>query len=55
LLSLKLIAAFAVNSASANVVPLAGGAAAAPILTGAAGKYATLQSDGTNWQIMAAN
>jgi hypothetical protein len=55
LLNLKLIAAFAVNSASANVVPLAGGAAAAPILPATAGKYASLQSDGTNWQIMAAN
>jgi hypothetical protein len=49
----KNIAAFAVVSASSNVVPLAGGAAGTAILAATAGSFATLQSDGTNWQIMA--
>ena len=52
---LKTIAAFTVVSASSNVVPLAGGAAATAILAATAGKYATLVSDGTNWIIMQAN
>jgi hypothetical protein len=51
----KTIQAQAVDSASSNVVPLAGGAAGTAILTGTAGKYAELVSDGTNWVIMAAN
>lgn len=41
------------NSASSNVVPLAGGAAGTAILSANAGRWATLVSDGTNWQIMA--
>ena len=52
---LKTIAAFTVVSASSNVVPLAGGAAATAILAATAGKFATLVSDGTNWIIMQAN
>jgi len=36
-------------SASSNVVPLAGGAAATAILEAVAGANATLVSDGTNW------
>ena len=52
---LKTIAAFTVVSASANVVPLAGGAAGTAILSATAGKYATLVSDGTNWITMQAN
>jgi hypothetical protein len=48
-------AAFTVVSASSNVVPLAGGAAGTAILAAAAGKYATLVSDGTNWIITQAN
>ena len=52
---LKLIAAFAVNSAAANVVPVTGGAATAAILPATAGKWCVLQSDGTSWQIMMAN
>lgn len=55
LVYLKLIAAFAVNSGSANVVPLIGGTATAAIMPATAGKYCVLQSDGTNWQIMQAN
>jgi hypothetical protein len=54
-LHLKLTTAFAVNSASANVVPLVGGAATTAIMPATAGKFCLLQSDGTNWQIMEAN
>lgn len=52
---IKNLQAFTVVSASSNVVPLAGGAAATAILAATTGKYATLVSDGTNWVIMAAN
>lgn len=52
---IKTIQAQAVNSASSNVVPLAGGAAGTAILTGTAGKWARLKSDGNNWVIMAGN
>lgn len=51
----RTIAAQTVVSASSNVVPLAGGAAGTAILAATAGKWAWLQSDGANWQIMAAN
>jgi hypothetical protein len=53
-LFLKETGAGAVSSASSNVVPLAGGSAGTAILT-AAGKWAQLHSDGTNWIIMEAN
>lgn len=52
---LRTIAAFTVVSASANVVPLAGGAAGTAILAATAGKWATLVTDGTNWTIAEAN
>jgi len=54
---LHLLTQFAgtVTSASSNVVPIAGGAAGTAILTATAGKYALLQSNGTNWLIVAAN
>ena len=48
----------AVNSASSNIVALAtapGGATTNVILTGTAGKWATLQSNGTYWVVMAGN
>jgi|SRR5215472_3038622 len=48
-------AAFAISSATANVVPLAGGSAATTLLAATAGKFCTLQGNGTNWQIMNAN
>ncbi len=51
---LKTVVAQAVNSASANVVPLVGGSAGAAILAGTAGKWATLVSDGTSWLVMQA-
>lgn len=54
-LTLRNTAAFAINSASSNVVPLAGGAATTAILSGAAGKWAQLRSDGSSWNIEAAN
>lgn len=46
--------AFAVNSASTNVISITGSATTA-ILAATAGKWATLVSDGTNWVIMQAN
>lgn len=54
-LYLKTIAAQTVVSASSNVVPLVGGVAGTAILAATAGKWAWLQSDGTNWVIMASN
>ncbi len=45
----------AVISASSNVVPIAGGAAGTAILAATAGKFAVLQSNGTNWLIVSAN
>ena len=51
---IKTIAAQTVVSASANVVPLTGGAAGTAILAAVAGRWATLVSDGTNWIVMAA-
>jgi hypothetical protein len=44
-----------VVSASANVVPLTGGAAGTAILAATAGKWAKLVSDGTNWLITSGN
>lgn len=52
-LYLKTIAAQAVNSASSNVVPLGTATAGTAILTANAGRWAFLQSNGTNWVIMA--
>jgi hypothetical protein len=54
-LVLRTIQAQAVVSASANVVPLTGGAAGTAILSAVAGKWARLKSDGAAWQIMEAN
>jgi len=55
IITVRTIAAQTVVSASSNVVPLAGGAAGTAILAATAGKWAMLQSDGTNWQIMMGN
>jgi hypothetical protein len=49
---LKNIAAFTVVSATANIVPLAGGTATNAILPATAGSWVTLVSNGTNWVIM---
>lgn len=54
-LTVRTIAAQTVVSASSNVIPSAGGAAGTAILAGTAGKWAALQSDGTNWQIQMSN
>jgi hypothetical protein len=54
-LNVKTIVNQAVNSGSSNVVPLASYTAGDSILAATAGKWAMLQSDGTNWVIMAAN
>ena len=54
-LYVKTIAAFAINSASSNVVPIGSATAGTAILTNTAGKWAALQSDGTNWVVMMAN
>jgi hypothetical protein len=51
---MKTIQAQAINSASSDVVPLAGGAAGTAIVSGTAGNWAELVSDGTNWIIMKA-
>lgn len=48
------IAAQPVVSNASNVVPLTGGSAGTAILSGTAGKWADLESDGTNWVITAA-
>jgi hypothetical protein len=50
---IKTIQAFTVVSASSNVVPKTGGAAGTAILPATSGAWATLVSDGTNWQIFA--
>lgn len=42
----------AVNSATSNVIPMAGGAAAAAILPAVIGSRATLISDGTSWRVV---
>jgi hypothetical protein len=54
-LHIKNISNCSVNSASSNVVPLATNSAGSAILTNTAGKFAQLQSNGTNWVVMAAN
>lgn len=54
-LFLRNIAAFAVNSATANVVPRVGGAAGTAILPATAGAWCTLVYEGPNWQIMASS
>jgi len=47
--------AFAITSATSNIVPLAGGSATTALLSGSAGKWAWLVANGSTWQIMAAN
>jgi hypothetical protein len=54
ILYVKSIGAGAVGSASSNVVLLAGSSGQATILS-ASGKFAMLQSDGTNWIVMMSN
>jgi hypothetical protein len=54
-LVIRSITAQTVTSASANVVPLAGGAAGTAILPPTAGKWVLLCSDGLVWQCMEGN
>lgn len=49
------IQAFAVNSATSNVIPRAGGSAGTAILPATDGAWALLQSNATNWQILASS
>lgn len=53
ILAFKTVQAQAINSAGSNVIPAAGGAAGTAIVTGTAGNWALLVSNGTNWVIMA--
>jgi len=53
ILYVKTIAAQTVVSASSNVVPRTSATAGTAILSATAGSWAMLQSDGTNWVIMA--
>lgn len=55
ILTIKTTTANAVVSASSNVVPMIGGVVGTAILAAAAGKWAILVSDGTNWIIMSSN
>lgn len=55
ILYVKTIAAQTVVSATSNVVPRTTATAGTAILAAAAGTWATLQSDGTNWVVMAGN
>lgn len=54
-LTVRTIQAQQVDSASSNVVPLAGGAAGTAIVAATAGKWALLVADGTSWQVQASN
>lgn len=51
----KTLAAQTVVSASSNVAPLTSATAGTAILSASSGKWANLQSDGTNWIVMAGN
>ena len=53
-LHFKNLSAFALNSASSNVVPLNGGALTNTILTATAARSATLVSNGTSWVMVRA-
>lgn len=51
----KNVTANSVDSNASNVVPLGSAVAGTAILAATAGKFAYLQSDGTNWIVMMAN
>jgi hypothetical protein len=55
ILIIKNVGAFSCVSASANVIPQAGGTAVVNILAATSGKWAMIQSNGTNWEIMMSN
>lgn len=54
-LYVKNIAAVAVSSAAANVIPLGSSTPGTSILAATAGKWAMLQSDGVNWRVVMGN
>lgn len=54
MLRIKQLAGFTVASATSNVCPIGSATPGTAILSGA-GKWAELQSDGTNWIVMASN
>ena len=54
-LYLNNVTAIAVTSASSNVIPLGSNTAGTAILAATAGKFAMIQSNGTNWITMMAN
>lgn len=53
ILVIKTVQAQAVTSAASDVVPAAGGAAGTAVVSGTAGNWALLVSNGTAWVIMA--
>ena len=53
ILVFKTVQALAITSASSNVIPAAGGAAGTALVSGTAGNWAIIVSDGTSWVIMA--
>jgi hypothetical protein len=55
ILYVKNITANSVTSASSNVVPISSASAGTAILAATAGKFAMLQSDGTNWIVLSSN
>ena len=55
ILYVKNITANSVVSASSNVAPIGSATLGTAILAATAGKFAMLQSDGTNWIVMSAN
>jgi hypothetical protein len=55
ILYLNTITANSVISASSNVIPLGSNTAGTAILAATLGKFAMIQSDGTNWITMMAN
>lgn len=54
-LRVKTVAAHNVVSSASNIVPLTSTSAGTAILTATIGKWAELQSDGTDWIVMSAN
>ena len=54
-LHVQTVRAVAVSSAAANVVLIGTTVATTVLLVNTAGKWAELQSDGTNWIVMASN
>lgn len=54
-ITIKTVQNHTVVSDAANVAPLAGGVPGTALLSGTAGQWAIIASNGVNWKIMAAN